>query len=158
MSSLWPATQRGNGENVLNGIALGKDHVLLTGKRWDRMYKVVFPDWPSLLLTTTVDENGSGEYEKDDAVTEEVLPGSKNDPSVTDANEPVEEGEEAGDEYEKDDAVTEEVLPGSKNDPSVTDANEPAEEEEESGDEVQNTIVNTFTVLEQVNHDQSSFT
>jgi len=48
MSSLWPANQRGGGENVLNGIALGKDHVLLTGKRWDRMYKVVFPNWPTL--------------------------------------------------------------------------------------------------------------
>ena len=48
MSSLWPANERGGGENVLNGIALGKDHVLLTGKRWDRMYKVQFPDWPTL--------------------------------------------------------------------------------------------------------------
>jgi len=48
MSMLWPANQRGNGENVLNGIALGRDHVLLTGKRWDRMYKVVFPDWTTL--------------------------------------------------------------------------------------------------------------
>ena len=48
MSQLWPAGQRGSRENVLNGIALGKDHVLLTGKRWDRMYKVKFPDWPSL--------------------------------------------------------------------------------------------------------------
>lgn len=48
MSSLWPASERGNSEHVLNGIALGKDHVLLTGKKWDRMYKVVFPDWPTL--------------------------------------------------------------------------------------------------------------
>lgn len=48
MSSLWPASKRGNSENVLNGIALGKDHVLLTGKKWDRMYKVDFPDWPTL--------------------------------------------------------------------------------------------------------------
>ncbi|KAL9187792.1 hypothetical protein ACHAXT_006170 [Thalassiosira profunda] len=48
MSSLWPANQRGGGENVLNGIALAKDHVLITGKRWDRMYKVHLPDWPTL--------------------------------------------------------------------------------------------------------------
>ena len=33
---------------MLNGIALGDDHVLLTGKNWDRMYKVVFNDWPTL--------------------------------------------------------------------------------------------------------------
>lgn len=46
MSSLGP--QRKGGENVLNGIALGSDHVLLTGKYWDGMYKVVFPDWESL--------------------------------------------------------------------------------------------------------------
>ena len=48
MSQLWPKSQRGSGENVLNGIALGKDYVLLTGKRWDRMYKVVFPDWQDM--------------------------------------------------------------------------------------------------------------
>ena len=48
MSTLWPANERGSSENVLNGIALGKDHVLLTGKRWDRMYKVVFPIWSFL--------------------------------------------------------------------------------------------------------------
>ena len=48
MSSLWPANQRGGGENVLNGIALAKDHVLITGKRWDRMYKLHLPDWPTL--------------------------------------------------------------------------------------------------------------
>jgi len=48
MSSLWPASQRPGNTNVLNGIALGNDHVLLTGKRWNRMYKIDFPDWPSL--------------------------------------------------------------------------------------------------------------
>ena len=48
MSQLWPKNQRGGNENVLNGIALGKDYVLLTGKRWDRMYKVQFPDWPTM--------------------------------------------------------------------------------------------------------------
>ena len=45
LSLLWPSEERGHSENVLNGIALGKDHILLTGKRWDRSYKVVFPDW-----------------------------------------------------------------------------------------------------------------
>lgn len=44
MSSLWPKNERG-GADVLNGIALGKDHVILTGKLWDRMYKIQFPDW-----------------------------------------------------------------------------------------------------------------
>lgn len=45
MSSLWPSNERGDSENVLNGIALGHDHILLTGKQWDRMYKIKFPDW-----------------------------------------------------------------------------------------------------------------
>ncbi|KAL9187698.1 hypothetical protein ACHAXT_006076 [Thalassiosira profunda] len=48
MSELWPADERGHSENVLNGIALGQNHVLLTGKRWDRAFKVVFPDWTTL--------------------------------------------------------------------------------------------------------------
>lgn len=48
MTLLWPVSQRGSSENVLNGIALGKDHVLITGKRWDRMYKVGFPDWQAM--------------------------------------------------------------------------------------------------------------
>ena len=56
MSSLWPAGERGNSENVLNGIAIGEDHVLLTGKRWDRMYKIVFDDWPTLLGQEDVEE------------------------------------------------------------------------------------------------------
>jgi len=43
MSSLWSANQRGSTENVLHGMALGKDHALITGKRWGRMFKVVFP-------------------------------------------------------------------------------------------------------------------
>ena len=47
-SEIWPRNQRGSSENVLNGIALGKDYVLITGKRWDRIYKVVFDDWPTL--------------------------------------------------------------------------------------------------------------
>jgi hypothetical protein len=47
-SEIWPRKQRGGSENVLNGIALGKDYVLITGKRWDRIYKVVFDDWPTL--------------------------------------------------------------------------------------------------------------
>mmetsp|Transcript_12146 Transcript_12146/g.17469 ORF Transcript_12146/g.17469 Transcript_12146/m.17469 type:complete len:743 (+) Transcript_12146:122-2350(+) len=47
-SQLWPSKLRGSSENVLNGIALGKDHVLITGKRWDRIYKVDFTDWPTL--------------------------------------------------------------------------------------------------------------
>lgn len=45
MSSLSPENLA---LGVLNGIALGKDHVLLTGKNWDHMYKVVFPDWKTM--------------------------------------------------------------------------------------------------------------
>jgi hypothetical protein len=48
MSQLWPSNERGSSENVLNGIALGPGHVLITGKRWDRMYKITFDDWPTL--------------------------------------------------------------------------------------------------------------
>lgn len=64
MSSLWPASERGNSENVLNGIALGKDHVLITGKRWDRMFKVVFLDWPSLFVSTKDGEKVGDSSEK----------------------------------------------------------------------------------------------
>ncbi|EJK67498.1 hypothetical protein THAOC_11462 [Thalassiosira oceanica] len=57
MSTLWPAGERGNRENVLNGIAIGDDHVLLTGKRWNRMYKIVFDDWSTLLGRDSVEES-----------------------------------------------------------------------------------------------------
>ena len=55
MSSLYPANEIGRG-GVLNGIALGKDHVLITGKNWDLMFKVVFPDWTTLFQSSTSDE------------------------------------------------------------------------------------------------------
>ena len=51
MSYLWPQNERGNSD-VLNGIALGNDHVLITGKLWDRMFKVTFSDWPTLFETS----------------------------------------------------------------------------------------------------------
>lgn len=51
MSYLWSQDER-DGADVLNGIALGNDHVLITGKLWDRMFKVTFPDWPSLFETS----------------------------------------------------------------------------------------------------------
>ena len=47
MSHLWPVDDRGDAD-VLNGIAFGGDHVLITGKLWDRMFKVTFSDWPTL--------------------------------------------------------------------------------------------------------------
>lgn len=50
LSTLYPREERGYSSNVLNGIALGEDHVLITGKRWDRMYKVRFDDWDGLFL------------------------------------------------------------------------------------------------------------
>lgn len=68
MSALWPVDQRGRAD-VLNGIALGPDHVLLTGKLWDRMYKVVFPDWPTLFASSSEDDSalevGGGQSSKD---------------------------------------------------------------------------------------------
>ena len=43
LSDLYPKAERqAAGANVLNGIADGGDHILLTGKLWDRMYKVTF--------------------------------------------------------------------------------------------------------------------
>ena len=48
MSSLYPSKERESSEAVLNGIALGSDHVLLTGKLWPHSYKVRFEDWPTL--------------------------------------------------------------------------------------------------------------
>lgn len=47
LSTLYPIEKRGY-VNILNGIALGEDHVLITGKNWDRMYKVRFDDWDGL--------------------------------------------------------------------------------------------------------------
>ena len=40
-SGLWPMDQRdAEGADVLNGIANCGDHVFITGKLWNRMYKV----------------------------------------------------------------------------------------------------------------------
>mmetsp|Transcript_21282 Transcript_21282/g.45158 ORF Transcript_21282/g.45158 Transcript_21282/m.45158 type:complete len:352 (-) Transcript_21282:61-1116(-) len=40
-SDLWSKEERESaGADVLNGIANGGDHILLTGKLWDRMYKI----------------------------------------------------------------------------------------------------------------------
>ncbi len=55
---------------MLNGIALGKDHVLLTGKRWDRMYKVTFPDWPTLFDSHDVGDQVEGLVENNRIVNE----------------------------------------------------------------------------------------
>jgi len=64
MSSLWPRRKRNSGADVLNGIALGEDHVLITGKKWSNMFKVVFPDWPTLFSSVEKDAaslgNGDG--------------------------------------------------------------------------------------------------
>jgi hypothetical protein len=80
MSQLWPSVERGSSENVLNGIALGQDHVLITGKRWDRMYKVTFSDWPSLYA----DNNANAEEE---IIEDEKGPGhDKNDPVKEDSD------------------------------------------------------------------------
>lgn len=47
LSTLYPKEERGY-HNIMNGIALGKDHVLITGKKWNRMFKVRFDDWTGL--------------------------------------------------------------------------------------------------------------
>lgn len=41
-SSLWPASDRPSGTNVFNGISISDDDDILyvTGKKWNRMYKV----------------------------------------------------------------------------------------------------------------------
>ena len=105
MSSLWPASQRGNSEHVLNGIALGKDHVLLTGKNWDCMYKVVFPDWPTLF--GTVDAPGENvnpsataeEFQTEEEVEQGEAPvGAKGNGTGDEAASGKGEGTAAGDE------------------------------------------------------------
>eukprot|EP00984_Skeletonema_dohrnii_P027056 scaffold16490_cov83-Skeletonema_dohrnii-CCMP3373.AAC.2 len=52
LSTLYPREERGY-HNVLNGIALGEDHLLITGKRWDRMYKNVCFRTPQLQCLQT---------------------------------------------------------------------------------------------------------
>jgi len=124
MSSLWPANQRGGSENVLNGIALGKDHVLLTGKRWDRMYKVVFPDWPELFVE--VEDEDEKIPEKEDDIIE-----------IAEAAETEEQTNEYAQDDEKDKDSNDEIMtidssPDSENqavDP-IEGANELIEAEE----------------------------
>ena len=48
LSELYPMDERGGYHNTMNGMALGNDHVLITGKRWDRMFKVRFDDWDTM--------------------------------------------------------------------------------------------------------------
>jgi glutamine cyclotransferase len=48
LSELYPMEERGGYHNTMNGMALGTDHVLITGKRWDRMFKVRFDDWDTM--------------------------------------------------------------------------------------------------------------
>ena len=48
LSELYPMEGRGGYHNTMNGMALGHDHVLITGKRWDRMFKVRFDDWETM--------------------------------------------------------------------------------------------------------------
>ena len=77
MSSLYPVSEIGRG-GVLNGIALGKDHVLITGKNWDLMFKVVFPDWTTLFQSSSdellvIDDGNNATVNNDDAnVNEDV--------------------------------------------------------------------------------------
>ncbi|KAL7541193.1 hypothetical protein ACHAXR_010715 [Thalassiosira sp. AJA248-18] len=102
MSALWPANQRGGSANVLNGIALGKDHVLITGKKWDRMYKIVFPDWPELF------ENNDDEEDKNVNMNEDK-PDNNNKPDEEEKDQAEQRGnDEVKDDKEKD---SEEVIP-----------------------------------------------
>lgn len=48
LSELYPMEERGGYHNTMNGMALGSDHVFITGKRWDRMFKVRFDDWDTM--------------------------------------------------------------------------------------------------------------
>jgi len=82
MSSLWPKNGRNTGADILNGIALANDHVLITGKKWSKMFKVVFPDWPTLFASAEEDglvlDSGAGHNE--------VAPDSGEEQPVNDAN------------------------------------------------------------------------
>jgi hypothetical protein len=133
MSSLWPKNERGSSENVLNGIALGTDHVLITGKRWDRMYKISFADWPSLYRST----------DKENTVAESsnVIQSQDEDSAIVEGTE---EGVENVD-VEMDDG---EVAGGN---------NEEGSDVVESTEE-QLTVSTSYTVVEQVTHDPTSFT
>lgn len=143
-SSLYPLAQRGGNENVLNGIALGTDHVLITGKLWDRMYKITFSDWPSLFTSknaaVTDTENESVELDQPELI------GS--------AEQKVEEPVKSSDKGA--------VKP--EEETSNSGVVEPTEEEEATSEAVdsplqaQNTISTAYTVIEQVGHDKSSFT
>ena len=78
MSQLWPSSERGSSENVLNGIALGTDHILITGKRWDRMYKITFDDWPTLFSAAEAKSLGDDITAKTPTNTQEEQPEESN--------------------------------------------------------------------------------
>lgn len=149
--SLYPLSQRGGSENVLNGIALGTDHILITGKRWDRMFKVTLNDWPSLFANNNAVIAGVGsepvqveEPEQNDAAEQDTDNGVDNEIQEEFSNE--EEG------------IQEDIVAGDE---------DVAEEAELGGDQAevvdiavqsQNAISTSYTVIEQVSHDKTSFT
>ena len=94
---------------MLNGIALGKDHVLITGKRWDRMYKVTFADWPSLFVSTDEETDEGNAYTQNETVEDQ----------------------------------------------NVATEQETSDESENIGTEVEE---HTYTIIEQIAHDATSFT
>jgi hypothetical protein len=159
--SLFPRAKRGGYENVLNGIALGTDHLLITGKNWDRMFKITLGDWPSLFANkdsgaqiASVVEEGLNDVEaKVDWSVDIVAENGEEDAETMAQAEQEEQSEE-------DNQITE-----SEQEEEVEGALEELEEEtaeiNESNDntvQAQNTISTAYSVLEKVTHDRNSFT
>jgi hypothetical protein len=204
MSQLWPRSERGSSENVLNGIALGKDHVLVTGKRWDRMYKITLDDWPTLFLSkqvnsaestndytepteeenihsdtgkenvdteqATVDVVSNGDAFK--SLSEEVEDETADNKKSADveiehiesANEQVEELQEELDEMADDEEDTQDIA-NQQEDTTEQDNGDIMMEDNESEKSdmnysvgASNTISSDWSIVEQVDHDNTSFT
>ena len=98
MSSLYSRSERGGSENVLNGIALGVDYVLVTGKQWDRMFKISFTDWPSLFANAAEDNTASVKMDGEESVDIKIEEADESEEWVYTAE--VEEGETPSDEEE----------------------------------------------------------
>lgn len=115
---------------MLNGIALGQDHVLITGKRWDRMYKISLGDWPSLYTNNSAglegEHQGTAEVEESDENLKDII-------AEQEQNEDLVEN-----------AVDEELIGDNQNLDYMLGAT--------------GMISNEWSVIEQVDHDRTSFT
>lgn len=114
---------------------MGNDHILITGKRWDRMFKVTLNDWPSLFANNKA-----------------VIADSESKPQL-------EEPEQ--NDVAEESITEEESIAGGEN---VAEQEEMVGEEANQVEVVdnvvqsQNAISSAYTVIEQVSHDRNSFT